>query len=591
MAESIRGWRRTHTCEDLRIGDVGKKVILMGWVARRRDHGGVIFVDLRDRWGITQVVFNPQRDEEIHRKAEGLRNEYVIAVQGQVEPRPEGMANPNLTTGEIDIACDELRILNASHPTPFPIESDAQVSEEVRLRYRYLDLRRPAMQQALLLRHQAYRATRSFLDGEDFVEVETPILMKSTPEGARDYLVPSRVNPGRFYALPQSPQTYKQILMISGFDRYYQIAKCFRDEDLRADRQPEFTQIDIEMSFVEEEDVMAIAERLITRIFEHTIGYELPRPLPRMTHREAMARYGTDRPDRRFGLELIDVSDIAKEATFRVFRETLDDGGQVKGINVKECGTFSRKQIDDLGVYAGQFGAKGLAWMKVTPNGLESSIVKFFPPPVQDALRERMGAEAGDLLVFVADRPDVVAGALSALRLHLGETLGQIVEGVWEPLWVTEFPLLEYDETERRYMAAHHPFTSPIEEDTDRMDSAPDTVRARAYDLVVNGHEIAGGSIRISDRALQDQMFALLNIGPEEAAEKFGFLLDALEYGAPPHGGIAFGFDRLVTLLTGRRSIRDVIAFPKTNTAISLMDGAPGPVSPHQLRELGIAIR
>ena len=591
MAESIRGWRRTHRCEDLRIGDVGKKVILMGWVARRRDHGGVIFVDLRDRWGITQVVFNPQRDEEIHRKAEGLRNEYVIAVQGQVEPRPEGMANPNLTTGEIDIACDELRILNASHPTPFPIESDAQVSEEVRLRYRYLDLRRPAMQQALLLRHQAYRATRSFLDGEDFVEVETPILMKSTPEGARDYLVPSRVNPGRFYALPQSPQTYKQILMISGFDRYYQIAKCFRDEDLRADRQPEFTQIDIEMSFVEEEDVMELAERLIRRIFEHTIGYELPRPLPRMTHQEAMARYGTDRPDRRFGLELIDVSDIAKEAEFRVFRETLDDGGQVKGINVKECGTFSRKQIDDLGVYAGQFGAKGLAWMKVTTDGLESSIVKFFPPPVQDALRERMGAAAGDLLVFVADRPDVVAPALSALRLHLGETLGQIAEGVWEPLWVTEFPLLEYDETERRYVAAHHPFTSPIEEDTDRMDSAPDAVRARAYDLVLNGHEIAGGSIRISDRALQDRMFALLNIGPEEAAEKFGFLLDALEYGAPPHGGIAFGFDRLVTLLAGRRSIRDVIAFPKTNTAISLMDGAPGPVSPQQLRELGIAIR
>jgi len=570
---------------------VGKNVTLMGWVARRRDHGGVIFVDLRDRWGLTQVVFNPARNPEVHRKAEGLRNEYVIAVRGQVEPRPEGMANPKLATGEIDIACDELRILNTSHPTPFPIESDVQVSEEVRLRYRYLDLRRPSMQQALLLRHQAYRATRSFLDGQGFVEVETPILMKSTPEGARDYLVPSRVNPGSFYALPQSPQTYKQILMVSGFDRYYQIAKCFRDEDLRADRQPEFTQIDIEMSFVEEEDVMELAERLTASIFEHAIGYELPLPLPRMTYREAMARYGIDRPDCRFGLELVDLSDIAKEATFRVFRETLDDGGQVKGINVKECGGFSRKQIDDLGIYAGQFGAKGLAWMKVTPNGLESSIVKFFPPPVQDALRERMGAEEGDLLVFVADRSDVVAGALSALRLHLGETLGRIDEGMWAPLWVTEFPLLEYDETERRYVAAHHPFTSPIEEDVDRMESASAAVRARAYDLVLNGHEIAGGSIRISDRALQDRMFALLNIGPEEAAEKFGFLLDALEYGAPPHGGIAFGFDRLVTLLVGRRSIRDVIAFPKTNTAISLMDGAPGPVTPQQLRELGIAIR
>lgn len=591
MAESIRGWKRTHRCGDLRIEDVGKDVTLMGWVARRRDHGGVIFVDLRDRWGITQVVFNPQRNAEVHRKAEGIRNEYVIAVRGQVEPRPEGMTNPNLATGEIDVACGEIRILNAANPTPFLIESDIQVSEEIRLRYRYLDLRRPSMQHNLLLRHQAYRTTRSFLDEEGFVEVETPILMKSTPEGARDYLVPSRVNQGKFYALPQSPQTYKQILMIAGFDRYYQIAKCFRDEDLRADRQPEFTQIDIEMSFVEEEDVMDVAERLIARIFEHTIGQALRLPLLRMSYGEAMARYGTDRPDTRFGLELVDVSDIVKDASFRVFRETLDGGGQVKGINLTGCGRFSRKQIDDLAAFAGQFGAKGLAWMKATPKGLESSIVKFFPIPVQDALRRRMRAEEGDLLVFVADRPSVVAAALSALRLHLGEALGLIDEGSWAPLWVTEFPLLEYDETERRYVAAHHPFTSPIEEHVNRMETEPEAVRARAYDLVLNGHEIAGGSIRISNRALQDRMFALLDMSPEEAGEKFGFLLDALEYGAPPHGGIAFGFDRLVTLLAGQKSIRDVIAFPKTNTAISLMDGAPGPVAPHQLRELGIAIR
>jgi len=590
MPESMGGWRRTATCGQLRKEDVGKPATLMGWVARRRDHGGVIFVDLRDREGITQVVFKPDVNADMHRKAEAIRSEYVIAVQGKVELRPAGMENLKLDTGAVDVLCHDLRILNESKTPPFLIESDAEVTEELRLKYRYLDLRRPRVLENLRLRHRAYQATRGHLCGQGFIEVETPFLMKSTPEGARDYLVPSRVNPGKFYALPQSPQTYKQLLMVAGFERYFQIVKCFRDEDLRADRQPEFTQIDIEMSFVEEEDVLALAEGLTAHLFEQTVGYRVPLPLPRLTHREAMDRYGSDKPDTRFGMEIRDVSDLAGESEFEVFRSVLGEGGVVRGLNVSGQASFSRKQIDDLAGFAAQFGAKGLAWIKVTDRGLESSIVKFFSPGLRERLAERMEARPGDLLLFVADRAEVAASALGELRLELGQQLGLRRDDRWSFLWVMRFPLVEYDAAEKRYVACHHPFTSPVEEDLEKMEADPASVRARAYDLVLNGNEIAGGSIRISRRDVQNRMFRLLGISPEDAERKFGFLLEAFEFGAPPHGGIAFGFDRLVALLAGERSIREVIAFPKTNTAVSLMDSAPSEVDPAQLRELGLRI-
>jgi aspartyl-tRNA synthetase len=584
------GWKRTATCGQLRREEVGKPVTLMGWVAKRRDHGGVIFVDLRDRDGVTQVVFKPDVNADMHRKAEAIRSEYVIAVQGKVELRPPGMENPKLETGAVDILCHDLRILNEAKTPPFLIESDVDVTEELRLKYRYLDLRRPSMLANLRLRHRGYQATRSYLGGQGFIEVETPFLMKSTPEGARDYLVPSRVNPGHFYALPQSPQTYKQLLMVAGFEKYFQIVKCFRDEDLRADRQPEFTQIDIEMSFVEEEDVLAMAEGLTAHLFEQTVGYRVPLPLPRMTHREAMERYGSDKPDTRFGLEIRDISDLAGESAFQVFRATLAEGGAVRGINVTGQASYSRKQIDDLTAFAAKSGAKGLAWIKVTDRGLESSIVKFFSSDLQARLAERMEARPGDLLLFVADQPARVASALCDLRLELGQQLGLRKDDTWSFLWVVRFPLVEYDAAEKRYTACHHPFTSPVEEDLEKMETDPASVRARAYDLVLNGNEIAGGSIRISRREVQNRMFRLLGISPEDAERKFGFLLEAFEFGAPPHGGIAFGFDRLVALLAGERSIRDVIAFPKTNTAVSLMDNAPSEVDPAQLRELGLRI-
>ncbi len=596
MADTIQGWRRSHNCVELRAEHIGKEVILMGWVAKRRDHGGVIFVDLRDRWGITQVVFNPQKSLDVHRKAEDLRSEYVIAIKGAVERRPEGMENPKLKTGQIDVDCTELRILNESDTPPFAIEPRTDTNEELRLRYRYLDLRRPTMQYNLIKRHKAYRATRDFLDSKGFVEIETPFLMKSTPEGARDYLVPSRIHKGSFYALPQSPQTYKQLLMVAGFDRYYQIVKCFRDEDLRADRQPEFTQIDIEMSFVEEEDVMSLAEGLTTSIFSEVLGVELEMPFPRMTYKEAMEKYGTDHPDTRFGLELIDVGQAVEDCAFRVFKGALESGGEVKCINARGCGGFSRKQVDDLIAFAIESGAKGLAWMKmVDPEGhptlgFESSIVKFFREDNLKGIAEATGAEASDLLLFIADKKDVVGPVLAQIRLLLARRLNLFDEGKWNILWITEFPLVEYNKEEKRFAAMQHPFTSPMENDVDLMEKDPLNVRGRQYDLVLNGTEIAGGSIRISHRELQNRMFKLLGISEGEAKEKFGFLLDAFEYGAPPHGGIAFGFDRLVALLTGNRSIREVIAFPKTNAAFSLVDGCPTPISDAQLKELGLKL-
>jgi len=593
MSEKIEAqgdWQRTHDCGTLSTEHLGQRVTLMGWIARRRDHGGVIFIDLRDRHGITQVVFNPQHDPVSHTKAEEVRNEYVIAVQGEVETRPEGMINPRLKTGTIEVNCDSLRILNTSTPPPFPIDDSLEVGEEVRLRYRYLDLRRPQMQHNLRLRHRAYQLTRQELDGLGFIEVETPFLTKSTPEGARDYLVPSRVNPGHFFALPQSPQTYKQLLMVAGYDRYFQIVKCFRDEDLRADRQPEFTQIDIEMSFVREEDIMTVSERIARTLFAEIRGADLPDPFPQLSYQEAMDRYGSDKPDLRFDLELREATAAARASEFRVFHTTIENKGQIKGINLKGHSNLPRSQVDALIDLAQQLGAKGLSWIKHTDEGLESSIVKFFPEKARELLIQALQSEPGDLLLFVADQPDQVAKVLGALRLELARRFDLIQTGAWRPLWVTRFPLLEFDPEEERYAAMHHPFTSPVEEDLPLLETDPLKVRARAYDLVLNGNEIAGGSIRIFQRPIQSKIFKLLALTPEEASAKFGFLLDALEYGAPPHGGIAFGFDRLIALLAEEESIREVIAFPKTNKAVGLMENSPSIVDLPQLRELGIRV-
>ena len=584
-------WQRSHDCGTLTDSDLSQTVTLMGWVATRRDHGGVIFVDLRDRYGLTQVVFNPQHNVVSHGRADALRSEFVIAVRGTVERRPEGMKNPRLTTGSIEVNCDEIRILNPARAIPFQLDDSQEIGEETRLRYRYLDLRRDRMQRNLALRHRAYKSTRGHLDGQGFVEIETPFLIRSTPEGARDFLVPSRVHSGRFFALPQSPQTYKQLLMISGYDRYYQIVKCFRDEDLRADRQPEFTQIDIEMSFVDENQVMTMAEGLTRQIFADVIDVTLPDPFPRLTWAEAMARYGSDKPDLRFGLELHDAAGAARASEYKIFQIVLNGGGQVKGINAKGCSKFPRSQVDSLITFAQDYGAKGLSWIKHTDDGLESSIVKFFPPASQALLIEALASEPGDLLLLVADQPAQVARVLGALRLELAKRLDLLDMSAWKPLWVNQFPLLEYDEEESRYVAMHHPFTSPLDADIGALHDDPGSVRARAYDLVLNGAEVAGGSIRIHQSSIQSRLFELLSISPDEARGKFGFLLDALEFGAPPHGGIAFGFDRLVAMMAGEDSIRDVIAFPKTNRAVGLMEDAPGVVDERQLRELGIALR
>lgn len=583
--------KRTHTCGELSLRDVGEDVVLMGWVYRSRDHGGVIFVDLRDRHGITQVVFNPQEDGHLRQKAKALRNEYVIAVKGEVKERPPGMVNPNLSTGKVEVVASELRILNKAKTPPFMIEDETMAGEELRLKYRYLDLRRPSMQRNLMLRHKTYQVARRFLDEEGFVEVETPILMKSTPEGARDYLVPSRLHWGKFYALPQSPQTYKQTLMVAGMDKYYQIAKCFRDEDLRADRQPEFTQIDMELSFVEPEDIYRLVEALTKRILKEVIDVDVETPFKRLTYQEALDKYGTDKPDIRFGMELVDVGHIVEPCDFKVLTEVLAAGGQVKGLNVKGGADFSRREIDDLTEYTVQAGAKGLIWAKVTGSGLTCPVAKFFSSEQLEGIIRTLRGEPGDLLLLVADKPEVVASTLAALRVKLGQQSDLIRKGRYGLVWITEFPLLEYNEKEGRFVAAHHPFTAPMDEDLPLLDTQPEKVRAKAYDLILNGTEIASGSIRIYQRNLQSKMFELLGIGKQEAKERFGFLLEALEYGAPPHGGIAFGFDRLVMLLAGGSSIREVIAFPKTTSAISIMEEAPSTVSEEQLKELGLRLR
>jgi aspartyl-tRNA synthetase len=582
---------RTHRCGDLTAAQIGQDVCVMGWVQRRRDHGGLIFIDLRDREGIVQLALDPDRDLASHQKAEQVRNEYVLAARGKVSPRPEGTVNSKMKTGEVEIEISELLILNCSETPPFMLDEFTEVAENIRLKYRYLDLRRPVLQRNMRMRHLVAKTVRNYFDQQGFIEIETPVLTKSTPEGARDYLVPSRVNTGNFYALPQSPQLFKQLLMVSGFDRYFQIVKCFRDEDLRADRQPEFTQIDCEMSFVTRNQVMDIMEGMVAEVFKAARGIELNLPMPRLTYAEALDRFGVDNPDLRFGMELIDITAQVADSQFKVFASVAADGGLVKALNVKGGATFSRKDLDGFTDFVKIYGAKGLAWVKVKDGEWQSPIAKFFTAEELVTLNQKLAAEPGDLLLFMADTAGIANEALGRLRGHLGQKLGLTSKDDFNFVWVTDFPLLEWDAEQRRHVAVHHPFTAPLEEDIPFLDTDPGKARAQAYDLVLNGSEIGGGSIRIHDQSVQSKMFELLGIGKEEAQEKFGFLLDALIYGAPPHGGIAFGLDRLMMILTGSDSIRDVIAFPKTQKATCLLSDAPNQVDDKQLQELGVRLR
>jgi aspartyl-tRNA synthetase len=582
---------RTHHCGMLREEHVGESVQLKGWVQRRRDLGQVIFLDVRDRSGIVQVVFSPEVNQEALSLAERVRNEYVIEVEGQVVARDPKTVNDKIVTGLIEIRADKLSILNASKPLPFQIEADTEASEDVRLKYRYLDLRRPDMQETFKLRHRTTKLIRDFLDEETFMEIETPMLTKSTPEGARDYLVPSRVHHGEFYALPQSPQLFKQLLMVSGFERYYQIVRCFRDEDLRADRQPEFTQVDIETSFMNKEDLLAMTEKMMAKIMKEAKGLDVTLPFPRLTYDEAMNRFGSDKPDLRFGMELVELSDVVKDSEFKVFQSALASGGTVKGLNLKGgADKLSRKEIDALTDFVKQYGAKGLAWLKVDDEGLKGPIAKFFDENIAAALQDALGAETGDLLFFGADKKQVVFDSLGALRLKFGKQFDLIDQNQYNFLWVVDFPLVEYDEEAKRYVALHHPFTSPVKEDMELLATDPGSVRANAYDLVLNGYELGGGSQRIYQSDIQEQMFKALGFSQEEAREQFGFLLEAFEYGTPPHGGIALGLDRLIMLLAGRTNLRDTIAFPKTASASCLLTNAPGEVDVEQLIDLNLSI-
>ncbi len=591
MLEQMKEWKRTHYCGELSLKEAGKTVTVTGWVKSKRDHGGVTFVDLRDRTGIIQIVFNPQTDANLHSLAQTLKDEWVIAIRGKIAERSPETVNPNIKTGRIELIAQDMKILNTCALLPFPLEDDIHVDELLRMKYRFLDLRRPKMQENIIFRHKVTAATRSYLNSKGFIEIETPYLTKSTPEGARDFLVPSRLNPGNFYALPQSPQLLKQTLMVAGYDKYYQIAKCFRDEDFRADRQPEFTQIDLEMSFVSEEDVMEITEGILSAIFKETMGIELEVPFTRISYEEALKRYGTDRPDIRFGLELVDITEVFKQTGFKVFKAAVDTGGIIKALNLKGKGNnLSRKDIDNLTEKAKSLGAKGLAWIRVEGNDWQSPITKFFTDEEKEAIRSRLNIEDGDIIFFGADKKDIVNAVLSNLRLELGKQFQFINENEYRFLWIVDFPLVEFNEQENRYEALHHPFTSPREEDIEFLETNPEKVRSRAYDIVLNGIEIGGGSIRIHKKDIQKRVFNLIGLNEQEAQDKFGFLMNALDFGAPPHGGIALGLDRITMILRKENSIRDVIAFPKTQKGVCPFTGAPSAIPNDKLFELGIKL-